>query len=426
MAELTPEEIKREQERLRLIQEQNEAGKELLTTYEKQKKVTGALTNDEKDIVNLTRDLNNLSTELGNSVQKRLSGTSSLKDLEGQLKKLKQENVNFEDNAVKLSQAKLQAQQKFQQLDNDRVNKANQLFELENNYEAQLARQFQKESELATLAGSRNQADRDRARELATEISQGKVQLKETQRYITAKERQVELAKAAADEQYNLVKQINKTIEANEKTKEQLAEELDLLQQAVKLKKQEEVLDVLKEKFNTKQITDLLTISGITKNKNVIADIGLHGGGWHSHTANGKLNVHLDYSIHPKLNLERHYNLIVYMTPDWNNQWGGGLELWSGDSDSPKELVKVVENKFNRAVLFDTTENSWHGLPKELNCPPGVFRQSLAVYYVSPVSESAVSRPRALFAPFGDQKNDQQVLDIINKRKTLTKIPSLD
>jgi hypothetical protein len=265
MAELTPEELKREQERLRLIQEQNEAAKELLSTYEKQKKVTGALTDDEKGIVNLTRDLNDLSTELANSTQKRLSGTSSLKDLEGQLKKLKEENVNFEDNAVKLSQAKLQAQQKAQELDNDRINKANQLYELENNYEAQLTRQFQKESELATLSGSRNQADRDRARELATEISQGKVQLKETQKYITAKERQVELAKTAADEQYNLVKQINKTIEANEKTKEQLTEELVLLQQAVQVKKKEEVYDVLKEKFNTKQITDLLTISGITK-----------------------------------------------------------------------------------------------------------------------------------------------------------------
>ena len=160
-------------------------------------------------------------------------------------------------------------------------------------------------------------------------------------------------------------------------------------------------------------------VSDITKNKNVIADIGLHGGGWHSHTTNGKLNIHLDYSIHPKLNLERHYNLIVYMTPDWNNQWGGGLELWSGDSDSPKELAKVIENKFNRAVLFDTTENSWHGLPKELNCPPGTFRQSLAVYYVSPVSKNADPRQRALFAPFADQKNDQQVLDIINKRKKL-------
>ena len=162
-------------------------------------------------------------------------------------------------------------------------------------------------------------------------------------------------------------------------------------------------------------------VADITKNKNVIADIGLHGGGWHSHSANGKLNIHLDYSIHPKLDLERHYNLIVYMTPNWDTQWGGGLELWSGDKETnlPKQRVKVVENKFNRAILFDTTDQSWHGLPKELNCPPGVFRQSLAIYYVSPASENADPRQRALFAPFGDQKNDQQILDLIRKRNSL-------
>ena len=34
-------------------------------------------------------------------------------------------------------------------------------------------------------------------------------------------------------------------------------------------------------------------------------DIGLHGGGWHIHSRGGKLNIHLDYSIHPKTGLQR-------------------------------------------------------------------------------------------------------------------------
>jgi hypothetical protein len=265
MAKLTPEEIKREQERLRLIQEQNEAAKDLLSTYEKQKKVTGALTDDEKDILNLTRDLNNLSKELESSTQKRLSGTSSLKDLEDQLKKLKKENINFEDNAVKLSQAKLQAQQKAQQLDNIRIEKANNLQALQGTLETELQAQRQIARELAELAGSRNQADRDRINILKSERDLSNIIIKEAKEEIDKKEKEVELAKKRADEQYNLAEQINKTIKANEKTKEQLAEELALLQQAVKIKKQEEVLNTLKEKFNTKQITDLLTISGITK-----------------------------------------------------------------------------------------------------------------------------------------------------------------
>jgi hypothetical protein len=43
----------------------------------------------------------------------------------------------------------------------------------------------------------------------------------------------------------------------------------------------------------------------------VWADPGLHGGGWHTHARGGKLNTHLDYSIHPKLGLERVLNLVI-------------------------------------------------------------------------------------------------------------------
>ena len=38
---------------------------------------------------------------------------------------------------------------------------------------------------------------------------------------------------------------------------------------------------------------------------NLYPDYGLHGGGLHCHKKGGKLNTHLDYSIHPKLKLQR-------------------------------------------------------------------------------------------------------------------------
>jgi hypothetical protein len=130
------------------------------------------------------------------------------------------------------------------------------------------------------------------------------------------------------------------------------------------------------------------------------------------------LNVHVDYNIHPKLQLQRHYNLIVYITPNWQPEWGGGLELWSHNdaTGGPKELVKLVENRFNRAVLFDTTQNSWHGLPADLNCPEGVVRQSLAVYYVTQPEQNANPRGKALFAPYKDQAQDPAIMELIQKR----------
>lgn len=148
------------------------------------------------------------------------------------------------------------------------------------------------------------------------------------------------------------------------------------------------------------------------------SDPGLHGGGWHMHGRGGKLNVHLDYDIHPKLNLQRRLNLIVYMSKEWDSSWGGGLELWDHDSETnqPKSCVAKIENKFNRAVLFDTTQNSWHGLPDELNCPSSEYRRSFATYYLHEPFDNATDRKKALFAPHKDQKSDSRVLDLIKKR----------
>ena len=162
-------------------------------------------------------------------------------------------------------------------------------------------------------------------------------------------------------------------------------------------------------------------VEDITGQKSVQADVGLHGGGWHAHKTNGKLNIHLDYSIHPKLGLERKYNLIIYLTPNWLPEWSGGLELWSHDDATgrAKERVALVENQFNRAVLFDTTQNSWHGLPDNLNCPDGEMRRSLAIYYVTEPSEIASPRSKALFVPHGDQVNDESVLKLIEQRSNI-------
>lgn len=162
-------------------------------------------------------------------------------------------------------------------------------------------------------------------------------------------------------------------------------------------------------------------VESISQTQNIMADYGLHGGGMHSHNRGGKLNIHKDYSLHPKIPYMRNFNLIVYMTPDWKEEWGGGLELWSHDEETqmPKECVTRVANKFNRAVLFDTTQNSWHGLPEELTCPEDIARRSLATYYVTPISEKAENRKRAFYAPHKDQKNNPEILDFCKKRSGL-------
>ena len=141
-------------------------------------------------------------------------------------------------------------------------------------------------------------------------------------------------------------------------------------------------------------VAHLSKITGISP---LYPDIGLHGGGWHMHSKSGKLAVHLDYSIHPKLNLQRKLNLIVYLEEDYDPAWGGSLQLWSHDKDTKRPLnkVKEIEPIFNKSIIFDTTQKSWHGFPEPIHPPEGKMRKSFAVYYMTDITSTAEERYRA-------------------------------
>ena len=147
-------------------------------------------------------------------------------------------------------------------------------------------------------------------------------------------------------------------------------------------------------------------------------DIGLHGGGWHIHGRGGKLNIHLDYSIHPKSGLQRKLNLIIYLTEGWKPEWGGGLELWSHNPETklPLRKEKTIHNVFNRAILFDTTQKSWHGLPEPLDCPEGVYRKSMAVYYMTDPPEDVDPRKRGFVCSNGRSKKQSGNFEIYSDK----------
>lgn len=170
--------------------------------------------------------------------------------------------------------------------------------------------------------------------------------------------------------------------------------------------------------FTTLQSPVMTNLLEEALGEKVFVDHGLNGGGWHIHGQGGNLNPHLDYSIHPKMNLERVVNIIVYLSPDLRESHGGHLGLWTHDEKrkAPGDLLKEIEPKFNRAVIFNTTQNSWHGMSRKLDVPENVYRKSLAIYYMRQPAEGADKRGRALFAPRHEQKGDQSVLDTIRLR----------
>jgi hypothetical protein len=136
------------------------------------------------------------------------------------------------------------------------------------------------------------------------------------------------------------------------------------------------VQDVIREMNSPRFVAYLSKLTGIP---NLISDDSLEGGGLHQSKRNGFLNVHADFTVHPhKRNWRRRVNLLIYLNHDWKPDYRGDLELWDRQM---KGVVQKIAPIFNRCVVFNTDEDSYHGLPDPILCPEDMTRKSIALYY---------------------------------------------
>lgn len=128
--------------------------------------------------------------------------------------------------------------------------------------------------------------------------------------------------------------------------------------------------------LNSREIINFLErLTGIS---GLIPDPHLAGGGLHELRVGGFLKVHADFNWHRHLLLDRRINLLLYLNDDWRPEYGGGLELW--DTQMRGKVAEYAP-LFNRCVIFNTTDNSFHGNPVPVACPEGRTRRSIAMYY---------------------------------------------
>ncbi len=117
----------------------------------------------------------------------------------------------------------------------------------------------------------------------------------------------------------------------------------------------------------------LAFLEALTGIEGLMADPHLRGGGLHEIKRGGSLGVHADFNFYKRLNVYRRLNLIVYLNKGWQEEWGGHLELWAKGADGPAARIAPT---FNRAVIFDTSNASYHGHPHPLACPEDQSRKS--------------------------------------------------
>ena len=134
--------------------------------------------------------------------------------------------------------------------------------------------------------------------------------------------------------------------------------------------------------FKSRPILQFL--EGLTRIEGLIPDPYFVGGGYHETSKGGLLGVHADFRINDKLHLHRRLNMIIYLNEEWNEEWGGALELWDR---SMKSRQRTVAPLFNRCVVFNTDAQSFHGHPEPLATPAHVVRRSMALYYYTASKE---------------------------------------
>lgn len=117
------------------------------------------------------------------------------------------------------------------------------------------------------------------------------------------------------------------------------------------------------------------------------------GGGLHQGANGSFLDIHIDFNIHADRGIHRRVNLLIFFNRDWKEEYGGHTELWNADMTN---LDKKVFPSFNRCLIFETNEISYHGYAA-IKVPDGVTRKSFYAYYYTALRDDAAKYHDTVF-----------------------------
>jgi Rps23 Pro-64 3,4-dihydroxylase Tpa1-like proline 4-hydroxylase len=156
-----------------------------------------------------------------------------------------------------------------------------------------------------------------------------------------------------------------KSIKERKHVAAQMSDHAPILEEAVYAFQQPSVVDA---------------VAAITGIRALEPDVELYAGGISAMVKGSYLRPHLDNSHDSKQERYRVLNLLYYVTPEWQPEFGGSLEVWDrGPSGAPRSFPP----SFNRLVVMATNRTSWHSVSEIV---ADARRCCVSNYYFSQVS----------------------------------------
>ena len=79
--------------------------------------------------------------------------------------------------------------------------------------------------------------------------------------------------------------------------------------------------------------------------KGLIPDPYFMGAGIHKTLNGGFLDIHADFNLHGHMKVERRLNVLIYLNPPWQEDWGGSFEVWDKGMTEKKASFAPTENR---------------------------------------------------------------------------------
>ena len=175
------------------------------------------------------------------------------------------------------------------------------------------------------------------------------------------------------------------------------------------------LLPLSKTLFDYLHTPEFITFLSEFTNYNLQEDKSKNWWGIHTFENKDKLDIHVDAGRHPKNNLKKIITLGIYLSYNWSKECGGNIEFWNGDNSQHND-AKIyykrlsIEPKFNRCIIFENNDYSWHGAPSPCICNKNQKRIFFTCSYLTDIDDliHKNNRKKAFFVKLPNEQHDPE------------------